>query len=126
MRPPPPPREALTFAAIAFEAGRVAPAIDLRLRSGDEGRQAIDAAIIRNRGLLRRLVARFAVFTRLLLSRLIRLLMVALTGWGQEEDRHRSKEAGFDAHMVKPVDHDALLRLLASLPGVDRASSLQA
>ena len=53
------------------------------------------------------------------------LVLVALTGWGQEEDRHRSKEAGFDAHLVKPVDHDALLRLLASLPGVDRASSLQ-
>ncbi|HVQ17033.1 MAG TPA: PAS domain S-box protein, partial [Vicinamibacterales bacterium] len=53
------------------------------------------------------------------------LVLVALTGWGQEEDRHRSREAGFDAHMVKPVDHDALLRLLASLPGVDRASSLQ-
>ena len=53
------------------------------------------------------------------------LVLVALTGWGQEEDRHRSREAGFDAHLVKPVDHDALLRLLASLPGVDRASSLQ-
>jgi PAS domain S-box-containing protein len=52
------------------------------------------------------------------------LTLVALTGWGQEEDRHRSREAGFDAHLVKPVDHDALLRLLASLPGVDRASSL--
>jgi PAS domain S-box-containing protein len=54
------------------------------------------------------------------------LVLVALTGWGQEDDRHRSREAGFDAHLVKPVDHDALLRLLASLPGVDRASSLQA
>ena len=41
---------------------------------------------------------------------------MALTGWGQEEDRHRSREAGFDAHMVKPVDHDALMKLLASLP----------
>ena len=44
------------------------------------------------------------------------LVLVALTGWGQEEDRHRSREAGFDAHMVKPVDHDALMKLLASLP----------
>ena len=43
-------------------------------------------------------------------------MMVALTGWGQEEDRNLSREAGFDAHMVKPVDHDALLDLLASLP----------
>ena len=43
-------------------------------------------------------------------------MLVALTGWGQEEDRQRSREAGFDAHMVKPVDHDVLLELLASLP----------
>lgn len=33
-----------------------------------------------------------------------RPLMVALTGWGQDEDRRRSVEAGFDAHLVKPVD----------------------
>jgi PAS domain S-box-containing protein len=51
------------------------------------------------------------------------LLLVALTGWGQEEDRHRSREAGFDAHMVKPVDHDLLMTLLASLPSpMDRHS----
>ena len=43
------------------------------------------------------------------------IVMVALTGWGQDEDRHRSSEAGFDAHMVKPVDHDVLLKLLESL-----------
>jgi signal transduction histidine kinase/ActR/RegA family two-component response regulator len=54
------------------------------------------------------------------------VVLVALTGWGQEEDRHRSKEAGFDAHLVKPVDHDALLKLLASLPGVDSPHSVQA
>jgi CheY-like chemotaxis protein len=30
--------------------------------------------------------------------------LIALTGWGQEEDRERSREAGFDAHLVKPVD----------------------
>jgi len=41
-------------------------------------------------------------------------LIVALTGWGQEEDQRRSREAGFDAHLVKPVAHDALLALLAS------------
>jgi CheY-like chemotaxis protein len=42
------------------------------------------------------------------------LLLAALTGWGQEEDRQRSVDAGFDTHLVKPVDHDLLLRLLAS------------
>lgn len=41
--------------------------------------------------------------------------LIALTGWGQEEDRQRSKEAGFDAHIVKPVDHDELTKLLDSM-----------
>jgi len=40
------------------------------------------------------------------------LLLIALTGWGQEEDRKRSKDAGFDGHMVKPVDFDALMSML--------------
>lgn len=44
------------------------------------------------------------------------LLIVALTGWGQDDDRQRSRDAGFDAHWVKPVDVDALTTLLASLP----------
>ena len=41
--------------------------------------------------------------------------LVALTGWGQEEDRRRSEEAGFDGHMIKPVDFAALTKLLAEL-----------
>jgi signal transduction histidine kinase/CheY-like chemotaxis protein len=40
------------------------------------------------------------------------VFLVALTGWGQDEDRRRSREAGFDHHLVKPVDPDALERLL--------------
>ena len=44
-----------------------------------------------------------------------RPLMVALTGWGQDEDRRRSEEAGFDAHVVKPVDEEVLRRLVATL-----------
>jgi PAS domain S-box-containing protein len=51
------------------------------------------------------------------------LLLVALTGWGQGEDRVRSREAGFDAHMVKPVDHNLLLELLASLPPTSDTTS---
>jgi PAS domain S-box-containing protein len=43
------------------------------------------------------------------------MVLVALTGWGQDEDRKKSKAAGFDAHMVKPVDHEALLALLDEL-----------
>jgi CheY-like chemotaxis protein len=39
----------------------------------------------------------------------------ALTGWGQEEDRRRTREAGFDGHLIKPVDPEKLHRLLSSL-----------
>lgn len=42
-----------------------------------------------------------------------RPLIFALTGWGQEEDRRKSHEAGFDGHLVKPVDPAELLELLA-------------
>ncbi len=43
------------------------------------------------------------------------LVIVALTGWGQESDRRSTREAGFDAHLVKPVDYGDLLQLLAAL-----------
>jgi len=42
-------------------------------------------------------------------------IFIALTGWGQEEDRQKSKDAGFDHHLVKPVDPSALARLLNEL-----------
>jgi CheY-like chemotaxis protein len=42
-------------------------------------------------------------------------VLIAVTGWGQDEDRRRSHDAGFDHHMVKPVDPDNLLKLLAGL-----------
>jgi len=42
--------------------------------------------------------------------------LVAVTGWGQESDRVRSQEAGFDTHLVKPLDLDKLTALLAQLP----------
>ena len=44
------------------------------------------------------------------------LVLVALTGWGQDEDRLKSREAGFDGHILKPVDPEALTRLLAECP----------
>ncbi len=40
------------------------------------------------------------------------ILIVALSGWGQPEDRRRSKQAGFDHHMVKPVRHEELTAVL--------------
>jgi signal transduction histidine kinase len=43
------------------------------------------------------------------------MMLVALTGWGQEEDRRKSSAAGFDAHLVKPADPDALTELLARM-----------
>ena len=42
-----------------------------------------------------------------------RVKLVAVTGWGHPEDRERAIAAGFDAHLLKPVDHAALVKLLA-------------
>jgi len=41
-------------------------------------------------------------------------VLVALTGWGQEIDRRRSREAGFDMHLVKPVDPATLCDMLVT------------
>lgn len=41
--------------------------------------------------------------------------LVAVTGWGQEGDRRRVREAGFDGHLVKPVSAEGLRSLLADL-----------
>src|SRR5262249_33231832 len=43
-----------------------------------------------------------------------RTLLVAVTGWGQDEDRRRAREAGFDHHLTKPVDPAELQRLLTA------------
>jgi CheY-like chemotaxis protein len=43
------------------------------------------------------------------------VMLIALTGWGQEEDRRKSQDAGFDSHMVKPIEIGVLQKLLASL-----------
>jgi PAS domain S-box-containing protein len=44
--------------------------------------------------------------------------MIALTGWGQEEDRRKSTEAGFDGHLVKPVDIAAVLEQFQRAPAL--------
>ena len=41
--------------------------------------------------------------------------LVALTGWGQQDDRQRAQEAGFDRHFVKPLDYELLTSVLAEL-----------
>ena len=47
-------------------------------------------------------------------ARFDRTAILAISGYGQGEDRRRSAEAGFDAHLTKPVDHDELLRTAAA------------
>jgi CheY-like chemotaxis protein len=46
-------------------------------------------------------------------------VIVALTGWGKEEDRRQSSQAGFDSHLVKPVEFEELTALLATLTHPD-------
>jgi CheY-like chemotaxis protein len=43
------------------------------------------------------------------------MFLIAVTGWGQDEDRQRSSEVGLNVHMVKPVEPAALQKLLAEL-----------
>ena len=49
------------------------------------------------------------------------MVLIAQTGWGQSEDRSRTAEAGFDGHLIKPLDHAAVMAMLASLVSVRRA-----
>jgi signal transduction histidine kinase len=42
-------------------------------------------------------------------------ILIAVTGWGQEDDRRKAEEAGFDRHMVKPINPPDLMKLLAGL-----------
>ncbi len=44
------------------------------------------------------------------------IVLIAVTGWDQDENRHRIMDAGFDAHLVKPVDPDAVITLLTARP----------
>ncbi|MEO6895100.1 MAG: ATP-binding protein [Caldimonas sp.] len=56
-------------------------------------------------------------------ERLRDMLLIALSGWGRDGDRRRTRDAGFDHHLVKPVDLDALGGLLASVDAGARAAS---
>jgi PAS domain S-box-containing protein len=44
------------------------------------------------------------------------MVLIALTGWAREEDRQRTRAAGFDAHLVKPFSYDQLIASLAEMP----------
>jgi PAS domain S-box-containing protein len=50
-----------------------------------------------------------------------KIVLIAVTGWGQARDRQRSREAGFDEHLTKPVDYPVLVRMLAELSPGERA-----
>ncbi len=50
------------------------------------------------------------------------IMLIAVTGWGRDEDRRRTHDAGFDHHMVKPVDPSTLMKLLASLSHAAKSS----
>jgi len=53
-----------------------------------------------------------------------KIVLVAATGWGQDEDRKRAREAGFDEHITKPVDRSQLLKLMTRpRRGGDRGSA---
>ena len=41
------------------------------------------------------------------------MALLTLTGWGQDEDRQRSREVGFNGHLMKPMEYDTLTQLLA-------------
>ena len=45
------------------------------------------------------------------------MVLIAQTGWGQDEDRRRTQAAGFDWHLVKPINHAALTEMLARISG---------
>ncbi len=49
-------------------------------------------------------------------------LLIALTGFGQAADKRRSEAGGFDGHLVKPVDFDALTKMVAELRSEQRVS----
>ena len=51
------------------------------------------------------------------------MLLIAVTGWGQESDRQRSFAAGFDFHLVKPVDLEKLNQLLSKVSAADTAAT---
>jgi CheY-like chemotaxis protein len=42
--------------------------------------------------------------------------LIAVTGWGQEDDKRKAKDAGFDHHLTKPIDPNALEQLMTPAP----------
>ena len=53
------------------------------------------------------------------------MMVIAMTGWGQEDDKRKSQAAGFDFHLVKPVDLDVLFKLLSGATAKDSWNSVR-
>jgi CheY-like chemotaxis protein len=51
------------------------------------------------------------------------MILIALTGWGQKQDRQRTQDAGFDAHLTKPVNYDAIMEILTKLAATTQLNS---
>jgi CheY-like chemotaxis protein len=51
------------------------------------------------------------------------IVLTAVTGWGQEADRQRARESGFDHHLTKPVEVDRIRAILETTPGPAREKS---
>jgi CheY-like chemotaxis protein len=47
--------------------------------------------------------------------------LIAVTGWGQDEDKRKALDAGFDHHLTKPIDPDELQRLMTPAPAISQA-----
>jgi CheY-like chemotaxis protein len=52
------------------------------------------------------------------LPELKNIVLIAQTGWGRDEDRAQSRQAGFDYHLTKPIDHRLLEEILTSTPKI--------
>lgn len=51
------------------------------------------------------------------------ILLIAATGWGQQRDRDAASDAGFDLHMVKPIDFGVLGATIHGWPGADKTTA---
>jgi CheY-like chemotaxis protein len=118
----PPPRRVLVVDDNADAAESLGMLLEVRgneVRIAYDGLEALEAAgdfhpeiVLLDIGMPK--MSGYEVAKRLRAERGATVLIVAITGWGQEEDRRRAREAGFDHHFTKPVDYEALIELIES------------
>jgi len=90
------------------------PAALQQLQEGDHDLALVDIGLPEMDG--------YEVARRIRAGRSREVYLVALTGYGQPEDRERSRAAGFDDHLTKPVDFSVLLEILARVAESQRTS----